>query len=180
MRVDEELDGAGADVAHRLGGLHRDLAHLRAHLGREDRRRRLLDHLLVAPLRAALALVEVDAVAVRCRRRPGSRRGAAGRGTSRGRPRRCRRRSAPRAAPRARPSRSPRRRSTRRMPLPPPPPAALSITGKPIFSAKARASSSVGNGAVAAGHHRHAGLHHVARGRGSSRPSRPSRSRAGR
>ena len=53
-------------------------------------------------------------------------------------------RRSPRSAPRARRESKSSARSTRRMPLPPPPAAALSITGKPIFSAKARASSTVG------------------------------------
>ena len=37
------------------------------------------------------------------------------------------------------------------MPLPPPPPAAFSITGKPIFAAKVFASSTFAKGAVVPG-----------------------------
>ena len=61
----DELDGAGVDVADRLRRGHRRLAHARARRGVDDRRRRLLDDLLVAALDRALALAEVDDVAVR-------------------------------------------------------------------------------------------------------------------
>ena len=64
LRVDEELDGAGAVVADGERERHRLLAHRLAHLGRHERARRLLDHLLVAPLDRALALVQVHAVPV--------------------------------------------------------------------------------------------------------------------
>src|SRR3972149_3363696 len=63
--VDEELDGAGVDVLHRLRGLHGDLAHARPQVGIHMHRGRFFDNLLVPPLQAALALVEVDDVAVR-------------------------------------------------------------------------------------------------------------------
>ena len=58
VRADEELERAGvrvADRAHRAlgGGLH-----LLARLGRQRRRRRLLDQLLVPPLDRALALAD--------------------------------------------------------------------------------------------------------------------------
>ena len=62
--VDDELDRAGALVFDRLGQRHRLLAHRLARLGVEERARRLLDHLLVAALDRALALPQVDAVAV--------------------------------------------------------------------------------------------------------------------
>ncbi len=63
-RIDDELDRAGADVADRLAERDRGLAHRGAAPGIERHRRRLLDHLLVAALDRALALVEVDDVAV--------------------------------------------------------------------------------------------------------------------
>ena len=63
--VSDELDGAGADIADGLGGLHRRLpdsgAGGRVHAGRG----RLLDHLLVAALQRAVALEQVDSVPVR-------------------------------------------------------------------------------------------------------------------
>ena len=61
---DEELDRAGVDVA---GGPARATASARMRsrsVGVEARRRRDLDHLLVAQLHRAVALVEVDDVAV--------------------------------------------------------------------------------------------------------------------
>ena len=62
--VEQELDGAGADVAHRRRRLHRRRSHGATQLGREHRRGRFLDHLLVAALERALALAERDHVAV--------------------------------------------------------------------------------------------------------------------
>src|SRR5207237_38619 len=62
--VDEELYGSRADVSHRLRRADRHPAHLGAQFGRDDGAGRLLDHLLVAPLHAAFALAEPDAVAV--------------------------------------------------------------------------------------------------------------------
>ena len=59
----DELDRAGADVADRLRGLDGGLAHRRAALRGHSRRRRFLEHLLVAPLYRAVALEQVDAVA---------------------------------------------------------------------------------------------------------------------
>ena len=61
VRMGDELDRAGADVADRLRRLHRRLAHRRAALGGHARRRRLLEHLLVAALHRAVALEQVDA-----------------------------------------------------------------------------------------------------------------------
>ena len=62
--VGDELDRAGALIADGLGGGDRGLAHRgaqrRAHAGR----RRFLDHFLVAALQRAVALVEMDGVAV--------------------------------------------------------------------------------------------------------------------
>ena len=60
----DEFDGAGADVADRLGRRHRRRAHLGAARLAHARRRRFLQHLLVAPLHRAVALEEVQAVAV--------------------------------------------------------------------------------------------------------------------
>ena len=62
---DQELDGSDAAV---LDGAHqreRGVAELRQHGGREPRRRRFLDQLLVAALHRALAAAERDDVAVR-------------------------------------------------------------------------------------------------------------------
>ena len=63
--ADDELDRAGRAVLHRLGERDRLLAHRVARGLVEERRRRLLEHLLVAALDRALALPEVDDVAVR-------------------------------------------------------------------------------------------------------------------
>ena len=60
----DELDRAGAVVADRLGQRDRLLAHLLARRLVEQRRRRLLDDLLVAALDRAFALAEIDDVAV--------------------------------------------------------------------------------------------------------------------
>ncbi len=62
--VGQELDRAGAEVVDRLRRLHRDLAHRVAHLGRNERRRRFLDHLLMAALDRAFALEHMDRVAL--------------------------------------------------------------------------------------------------------------------
>jgi len=61
IAVDEELAGAGADVVDGERRLDRHVSHLPAQFRGDDRRRRLLDHLLVAPLHAALALAEPEA-----------------------------------------------------------------------------------------------------------------------
>ena len=63
LRVDE-LDGAGVDVADRPGGGDRDPAHALPGGRVDHHRRRLLEDLLVAALDRALALPEVDHVAV--------------------------------------------------------------------------------------------------------------------
>ena len=63
--LDDELHRAGAHVVHRLGGCHRGQAHLLAQLGRQAGRGRLFQHFLVAALHRAVALEQVDAVAVR-------------------------------------------------------------------------------------------------------------------
>src|SRR5665647_3208110 len=64
VAVEQELDGADALVVSRRGGGHGGFAHLPPQLRRDGRRGRLLDELLVAPLDAAVALAEVDAVAL--------------------------------------------------------------------------------------------------------------------
>ncbi len=62
--VEQELHRAGVGVADRRRGPHRRLAHAPPQLRRDHRRRRLLDHLLVAPLQRALALAERHQLAV--------------------------------------------------------------------------------------------------------------------
>ena len=133
--VDDELDRAGAGVADGLGRLDRRPAHGGAHRGVEQRRRRLLDDLLVPALQAALALAEVDHVAVRVAEHlhldvpgvpdvPLDQQGVVAEGVPwpRGGPRRSRR--AARSSP-----------GTTRMPLPPPPALGLSSTGNPTATA---------------------------------------------
>ena len=63
--VDDELDRAGALVVDGLGQRHRLLAHGLARRLVEERRRRLLDDLLVAALDRAFALAEIEHVAMR-------------------------------------------------------------------------------------------------------------------
>ena len=65
LSVHQELEGAGVAVAGASGQGHRHLPHARAQLCAHERRRALLEHLLVAPLQRALPLEEVDGVAVR-------------------------------------------------------------------------------------------------------------------
>ena len=60
----DEFHRAGAVVADRLGERHRLLAHPGTRLRVEQRARRFLDDLLVAALDRALALAEMDHVAV--------------------------------------------------------------------------------------------------------------------
>ncbi len=60
----DEFDGAGRVVADGFGQRDRLLAHLLARCLVEQRRRRLLDHLLIAALDRAFALAEMDDVAV--------------------------------------------------------------------------------------------------------------------
>ncbi len=74
--VDQELEGADAAIAHGRGQAHRRLRQPLAHMRCQQRTRRELDHLLVAPLQRAFALPQV-ARPRRCRHRsPGSRYGA--------------------------------------------------------------------------------------------------------
>ena len=62
--VEQELAGPGAHVADRARQRQRRFAHRSAKRRRRPRGGRLLEHLLVAPLDRAVALAEVDAVAV--------------------------------------------------------------------------------------------------------------------
>ena len=64
--IHQEFHRAGVVVARGARGADRRLSHLVAHFGmlRDQRRRALLDHLLMAPLDRALALAQVDHVAV--------------------------------------------------------------------------------------------------------------------
>src|SRR6266540_1514221 len=62
--VHEELDRAHVVVGDLPHGSESDLAHLSPQRGRDGRRRRLLEELLVPPLHGALALAEMDDVAV--------------------------------------------------------------------------------------------------------------------
>ncbi|GAA4115104.1 hypothetical protein GCM10022215_13700 [Nocardioides fonticola] len=64
LDVEEELHGAGVDVADLPGQRDARLAHQRAHRGVEVGRRRLLEHLLMAPLTGAVALAEMHHVPV--------------------------------------------------------------------------------------------------------------------
>ncbi|MCY1344045.1 hypothetical protein D9M69_300730 [compost metagenome] len=58
LAVVDELDGAGAAVADRLGQLDRRRAQFLGHAGRQVRRRGFLQHLLVAALHRAVAYAE--------------------------------------------------------------------------------------------------------------------------
>src|SRR3546814_2136285 len=60
----QELERAGATVTDAHAGLGADLADFRALLGGDARRRCFLDHLLVAALHRAVALAQVDGVAL--------------------------------------------------------------------------------------------------------------------
>src|SRR5262245_11579694 len=62
--VHQELERAGVRVLHGLGGVDDGAAHLPPQLLAERGRRRLFDQLLMPPLDRALALAEVDDVAV--------------------------------------------------------------------------------------------------------------------
>ena len=63
--TDDELDGAGRLVLHRLGQRDRLFAHRLARLGVEEGARRLFDDLLVTPLDRTLPLVQIERVAER-------------------------------------------------------------------------------------------------------------------
>ena len=164
--AEQELARAGADVVDRARGGDRGRAHPRAQLGGDDRRRRLLDHLLVAALDRAVALAEVDDVAVRVAEhldldvaRPLDRLlevdgAVAERGG----------RLAARAVERRR--RSSASSATRRMPLPPPPAAALMQDREADLAAPRRAP------ARRSGSRRRSGR--CRRGRPACRPRSPS------
>ena len=64
VAIDHELHGPGGLVAHGFRERDRLLAHRAASLVVEERRRRFLDHLLVASLNRALALPQIERVAV--------------------------------------------------------------------------------------------------------------------
>ena len=63
--IDDELDGARADVADRLRSRYRRFPHRAPSLRRHARRRRFLEHFLVSPLHRAVALEQIDAIAER-------------------------------------------------------------------------------------------------------------------
>jgi len=63
-RIQQKLHGAGADITDRLRRTHSRFAHRPAQLGRQTRRRGFFDDFLVPTLDRAVALVEVEAVAV--------------------------------------------------------------------------------------------------------------------
>src|SRR4051812_45092126 len=63
--ADDELDRARVDVVERAAGCDRGIAHLLAQLRRHERRWRLLENFLIAPLRRAFALVEMHDISVR-------------------------------------------------------------------------------------------------------------------
>jgi len=65
IRLDEELDGAGAHVIDAARGCDGGVEQAGAHVVRQVRGGRLLDHLLMTTLQGALALAEGDDVAVR-------------------------------------------------------------------------------------------------------------------
>ena len=132
----------------------------RRSFSRDHRRGRLLDDLLVAALDRALALAQVDDVALGVRHHLDL-------DVARGRPRtsRCRRRARrrrpppPPARPGTRPA--PRRGArTTRMPRPPPPAEAFRITGKPTSLRAPDRLLLVLDHAGRARHHRHARLDH--------------------
>ena len=149
--ADEELDGAGVLVADVAGDRECACVELRTHLVGDARRRRLLEHLLVAALDRALALVEVDDVAVRVAHDLHldmataldvrlDEHGAVAEGSGRLTARRLDR-SASSASSR-----------TTRMPRPPPPAAAFTSTGidRPVGTEPRTTSTSVVVGTPAA------------------------------
>ena len=62
--IDQELHRAGVLITDRLRQLDRGVAHFLAQPAVMKRRRTFLDHLLVAPLDRAIALAQVNGVAV--------------------------------------------------------------------------------------------------------------------
>src|SRR5204862_7517640 len=67
VTVEQPLDRAGAAVADRSGGVDAESANPLAELRVDRRRWRFLDEFLVAPLDRAVALAEVDHIAMRVR-----------------------------------------------------------------------------------------------------------------
>lgn len=65
IRVEQELDGAGVDIAHAAHRLERGLTHRLARFLVDDGTGRLLNELLVTALNRAIALAEVHGVAMR-------------------------------------------------------------------------------------------------------------------
>ena len=61
LRVDEELERADVAVAEPHGRVDREARDLLPERLPDGRRRRLFDHLLIAPLDRALALAKADA-----------------------------------------------------------------------------------------------------------------------
>jgi hypothetical protein len=126
----EELEGAGAAVADLAAGARRSARRSVAQLsGIDAGRGRFLDDLLVAALHRAVAVAQVDHVAVGVGQHLESRCGAGARGTSPCRPGRRRRRHRPRPAGQRTALSSAASLCTTRMPRPPPPAAALMMTG---------------------------------------------------
>ena len=61
---DDKFHRAGVGVINCVRGLHRGSAHRGAQFGRQERGGRLFQHLLVAALRGAFTLAQMDRVAV--------------------------------------------------------------------------------------------------------------------
>ena len=125
----QELQRARAAVADRAhASTQRSPMSLRWR-ARDAGRGRFLDHLLVAPLHGAVALAQVDDVALAIGQHLESRCAAAAPGTSPCRPGRCRRPRSASALVMSMALSSDASVCTTRMPRPPPPPEALMITG---------------------------------------------------
>jgi hypothetical protein len=62
--IEQHLDRSRADVVDSLGAGHGGIAHLETHRRRHGRTRRLFDQLLVATLHRAIALAQMDQMAV--------------------------------------------------------------------------------------------------------------------
>ena len=162
-------------VADRLGRAHRRLPHRGAHLGRHARRRRLLDHLLVATLQRAVALEQMHARG--CRRRTPASRCGAGLSTYFSTSTAALPKAVSRLAPRAG-----ERLGKVLRPLDPPHPLAAAAGHR---LDQHRIADGIGRAgqmlrvlirAMIARHHRHAGLFHQ-RLRGILQPHRPDRLR---
>ena len=160
---EQELHRADVGIADDLRRAHRRLAHLVAQPRGQHRARRLLDHLLMAALDRAIALAQMDHVATRCRRESEIRRDARARDISPDTSCASRTRPRSRRAPAGTGGRSSFSSRTTRIPLPPPPAAALISTGKPSRFGIGQRLAHLGDAlALAAGQHRHAGANHDA------------------